>query len=656
MKCIRFVFPRIPALAFVCVLVSGPASLSRSERATAADQSPASKLGQKIDNLIFKDAAGKPMTLYDFKDKKAIVVVFLSFECPISTSYSPVLADMAKTFAERGVAFLGICSQEDEDAAQIARHARDFQLPFPVVKDENYRASKTLKATTTPEAFLLDRRFVLCYRGQIDNAYAARLKKNARITRHDLREALEELLAGKAISEPSSQPIGCTIRLPLGNPRTVDLSRSERATYYQDVAPILQNHCQQCHRPGEVAPFSLMTYKQAVNWAEDIKEYTQNRQMPPWKPVEGGPFHGERKMTDKEIATLAAWVDGGTPRGNPKDAPPPQQFRDVWQLGQPDLILTMPEEFQVGSAGIDFYRYFVLPTDLAEDKYISAVEVRPGNRRVVHHAILFADGSGKARRLEQQERQRKKDPGEEDRGPGFSMPMFLGFLPGFLPQGALGGWAPGLVPRHLPDGTGYFLPKGADVIVQLHYNRSGRVEKDSTAVGLYFAKKSANKRLQGIAVPAQFIAIPSGVDQYRVEGSITLRQDGYLHSIMPHMHLIGREIKVMMIPPEGPARTLVAINDWDFNWQEIYSFQETIPIKAGTRFLVEGVYNNSATNSKNPNQPPKPIFAGEATANEMCVGFLGVTSDKPGHIRYDIQVRIPGWRGLPSLGLPAFGL
>jgi hypothetical protein len=520
-----------------------------------------------------------------------------------------------------------------------------------VVKDENLAAAQALQASTTPEAFLLDRHFVLCYRGRIDNSYAARLQKNAQTTRHDLRQALDELLAGKPISKPLTPPIGCAIRLRMDNSTALG-----PVTFNRDVLPILQQHCQQCHRPGDVAPFSLMTYKQAVNWAQDIKDYTQTRKMPPWKPVAGGPFHSARKLSDKQIAALAAWVDGGTPQGHLKDAPRPKQFPEGWQLGQPDLVLTMPEEFQVGAAGIDFYRYFVLPTNLPEDKYVSAVEVRPGNRRVVHHAILFADSSGKARRLEHREGERAKDSVEEDRGPGFSMPMFLGFLPGFLPQGALGGWAPGLVPRPLPVGTGYFLPKGADVILQMHYNRSGRIERDRTAVGLYFAKKPANQRLQGIAVPAQFIAIPTGVDHYPVAGSITLRQDCSLHSIMPHMHLIGREIKVTMIPPDGPSRTLVSINDWDFNWQEIYWFQETISVKAGTRFVVEGVYNNSVTNPKNPHQPPKPIFAGEATANEMCVGFLGVTSDKPGNIRYDIQVKIPGLNRLPSLGLPAFGL
>ena len=607
------------------------------------------KLGEKIADLAFRDDADRPITLHGFKDKKAVVVVFLSFECPVSTGYAPVLADLAQTYEKRGVAFLAVCPNTEETAARLARQARDYQLPFPVVRDERHAAVTAFAAAVTPEAFVLDGNFILRYRGRIDSGYAARLKKNLQVSRHDLRQALEEVLAGKTVSEPATFAVGCPI------PRQADVRKGGAVTYYRDVLPVLQDHCQQCHRPGEVAPFSLVTYRQAVNWAADIKEYTQNWKMPPWKPVEGGPFHGERKLSDRDIATLAAWVDGGTPEGDRRDAPAPRTFGETWSLGQPDLVLTMSDDFHLGPSGLDLYQHFILPTNLDGDRYVAAVEVRPGNRRVVHHAILFVDSQKRARRVEEYQQRKGNATAAGDHGPGFSVAMGLGFLPGFLPDSGLGGWAPGMLPRHLPEGTGFFLPRGADVILQLHYHRNGRAEADRTSVGLYFSKQPKNRQHQGIPVPAHFVSIPAGTSHYPVSGDIILRQDCRLHSIMPHMHLIGREIKVTMQPPDGPPRILIGVKDWDFNWQEIYFFREAISVKAGTRFHVEGSFDNSAANPSNPHQPPRTVYLGVETGNEMCVGFLGMTPDQPGRIRFDIQVPVPGLKRLQPLGLPGIG-
>jgi peroxiredoxin len=638
----------MPSIRWLLAAILGGTILGTP--APALDIPGASRLGRTIADFTLPDASGKPLALSDFNGRKAIVVVFLSFECPMSTNYAPVLADLADAYGNRGVAFLGVCCQQDADAAQVAQLAQDFKIPFPVRKDPHHVAAEALEATVTPEVFVLDSQRILRYRGRIDNTYAARLQKNVRTTRHDLRQALEELLAGKPVSTPSTPPIGCPIHSAQAAPATGTI------TFYRHVLPILQNHCQQCHRPGEVAPFALMTYKQAVNWAGDIKTYTQNRQMPPWKPVEGGPFHGERKLTDQEIATLAAWVEGGTPAGHPDEAPPPRHFGNGWQLGPPDLVLTMPDDFYLGPTGPDLYRYFVLPTNLPEDKYVTALEVRPGNRRIVHHAVLFADSKHWGRRLEEAEQKRSRALAAGDHGPGYTWGMGVSVLPGFLPQGGLGGWAPGMVYRHFPAGNGYYLPRGADVIFQLHYFRSGRVEKDRTSVGLYFSKNPKAKHMQGLAIPAQFMSIPAGAERYRVEGHICLKQDCQVHVVAPHMHLIGREITMTMRPPNGPARTLLVVKAWDFNWQEEYFLREPIRVKAGTRFDVEGIFDNSARNPRNPFQPPQTVLFGLETTNEMCVGFLGATSDQPGPIRFDIEVKVPSLEGSRIWSLPALGL
>lgn len=599
-----------------------------------ADSEPSTALlGKKIEDVAFVDAAGKTQKLDDLKGKKAIVVVFLSFECPIANSYAQPLAELAKTYGARGVAFVGVCATEDEDAVQVAKHAKKFDIPFPVYRDAKYAAAHAFRADITPEAFVLDADGVLRYRGRIDNTYVARIKKNnSGPTRHDLRQALDEVLAGKPVTMPATLPVGCPIAR--GTAPVVNAA-PPKVTYYRDVLPILQNQCQVCHRPDEVAPFALMTYKQAVNWADDIKEFTQNRKMPPWKPVDGPAFQHERKLSAKELATLAQWADNGTPAGDPTDAPPPRRFPSGWQLGTPDLILTVPADYHLGANGNDVFRSFVLPTNLAEDKYVTAVELRPGNPRIVHHALTFIDTTGQARKLEQQEKDRAKDAAEKDAGPGYSASMGIGFLP----RGGLGGWAPGQVPHHLPEGTGYFLPKGADVVLQIHYHRDGRDEQDRTSIGLYLAKKPVERRFQGMVIPGRFFMIPAGDASYRVAGGIICQQDCQIHAVTPHMHMLGKEIKITLTPPDGKPQTLLAIKDWDYNWQETYFFKEPIAIKAGTRLDMEAVFDNSAQNPSNPNNPPRAVFAGRQTTNEMCFGFLGATSDQPGRIRFSIAGR-----------------
>jgi hypothetical protein len=378
-----------------------------------------------------------------------------------------------------------------------------------------------------------------------------------------------------------------------------------------------------------VAPFALSTYKQAVKWSDDVKEYTQNHKMPPWKPTAGPGFVDERKMSDKDIATIAAWVDAGTPEGDPKDAPPAKEFPTGWQLGKPDLILTVDGDMQVGATGKDLFRCFVLPTGLTEDKSVVAYEVRPGNPRVVHHTLNFIDTLGRGRKLEQKEKDRAKKDDEQDIGPGYSVNMGTGFSP----EGAIGGWAPGFVARRLPEGTSYFLPKGSDLVIQTHFHRTGRVEKDRLQIGLYFADKPAERRLQSLPIPGRFLIVPPGDSNFKVHGTAWVDQDCKLLSVMPHMHMLGKEVKVTMTPPDGKPQTLVEIKEWDYNWQETYFFKEPMDVKAGTKFDIEARYDNSDKNPRNPNSPPKFVKFGEQTTDEMCFGFLGVTADKPGRIR-----------------------
>jgi peroxiredoxin len=617
------------------MLVSAAVCFALSSAARADELARAAKLGKKIANITFGDIAGKTANVYDFQAKKAIVVVFLNFDCPNCTGYTPALAELCRAYRDKGVAFLGLCPSDDEDAETVRKKAAEYSLGFPVYKDDKLIAVKALEATTTPEAFILDQNFVMRYRGRIDDRYSARLKKNLKVSSHDLRNALEELLAGKVVSTPVTQAIGC----PIFPEKTV--KKDSQVTYYRDVLPILQNHCQVCHRPGQAGPFSLTTHQQAVKWSTDIKQYTQSRAMPPWKIVEGVGFNNERRLSHAEIATLAEWVDGGTPAGDPTDAPKRKEFAEDWMLGKPDLIVSPKEDFILGPSGPDLFHCYTLPTSLPADKYVVAIEVKPGNRRVVHHTLNFIDTTGQARRLEdrahKEERSgdtetRRRCENDFDRGPGYTVAMGIGFLP----RSGLGGWAPGQQAQQLPEGYGWLLPKGADVVLQVHYHRDGRVEKDRTQIGLYFAKQADGmKQYKAGAIAGQFFAIPAGDDHFVVKGSAGVLQDCELHTIMPHMHLLGRQIKVTLKRGHGgPIQLLLNIEDWDYNWQETYFLKTPLKLKAGDTLELEAVYDNSDKNPNNPNHPPRAVTFGQQSTNEMCFAFLGATSDGPGRFPF----------------------
>lgn len=623
-----------------CMLAGWMAATLGVAPIAAQDKGPSkARLQTKISNLTFRDDRGESRALYDLKDQKAIVIVFLSFECPVSNGYCPLLIDMAREYGKHGVSFLGLTVNEDDSPAQVAKHAKEFNFNFPVYQDKKLVAAEALAADFTPEVFVLDGDYRLRYRGRIDDSYSERLKKHQQVKTHDVRQALGELLSGRPVSQPATQAIGCAI--PRHDKR---IAKSGPVTYYRDVLPILQNNCQSCHRPGEIGPFALSTYKQAVNWAEDIKTYSQQRLMPPWKPSQGVAFHNERRLSDKDIGTLAAWVDGGTPAGDPGDAPPPRKFPEGWRLGTPDLILTPGGEFTLGPDGRDVFRCFVLPTNLPEDCYVSAVEIRPENKRIVHHVLLAVDTAGQGRKLEKKGQAEESAPAPPDashaaknpldRGPGYASTM--GF--GFIPQGpGLTGWAPGAVPRHLPEGSGMFLPKNADVVMQVHYHRDGRLERDRTQVGLYLTKKKVDKPFYGGAVAGRagdgpfglFFSIPAGAERFKLQGDAWAANDFTLFFVTPHMHMLGKQIGLTMTSPDGKPQTLIDINSWDYNWQESYMLKEPIHVKKGTKFHVDAVFDNSDKNPLNPFSPPRRITFGEQTTNEMCFVFLGGTTEHP---------------------------
>lgn len=433
-------------------------------------------------------------------------------------------------------------------------------------------------------------------------------------------------------------------------------------TFHKDVAAILQRRCQDCHRPGQVAPFSLLTYDQARKRAADILRVVDDRTMPPWPAATdfGGPFRDKRVLSADEIAVLAAWAEAGMPEGNVADAPPPREFSTDWPLGKPDLVLTMSEPYALAASGDDEFRVFVLPTDLPEDKWVRAVDFQPGNRRVVHHILAAFETAGRAR---------EKDAA--DPGPGYV--AVGGFGDGVPIRGFLPIWTPGCQPGQAPPGTGYLLPKKADVLIQLHYHKSGKPETDATSIGLYFSDKPLAKQVHtGFVFPnvsapqamkaqekvaeakksggrpsldelmREVLIIPAGEANYEVKASTKnggvmsrpLNRDILLTAVMPHMHWLGKDFTfTAVLPDEKKTRIpLIRIDHWNFNWQGTYAFAAPIRLPKGSWFEMEAHFDNSAANPANPSKPPRLVHWGEQTNDEMCIGifeFVNANDEAP---------------------------
>jgi hypothetical protein len=499
---------------------------------------------------------------------------------------------------------VGACVDPDLTDADVASHAKDFHLAFPVVRDREGTLATRLGASVTPEAFVIDDEGRIRYHGRIDDQFADRQKPNANTATHELRDALLAVLDGRQPALASVEAVGCPIP-EFTKPATAP-------TYSKDIAAILQKNCQECHRKGQVGPFPLETYEHARKRADDLATVVADRVMPPWKPVPGvGPkFKHDRSLPAADIAKLGAWAEAGAPEGDPSELPVPVRFADNWALGTPDLVIEPDVDFEIPADGSDIYRCFVIPTDLPKDVYISAIEYRPGNRRVVHHMLAYVDLTGEAR---------KKDAA--DPGPGYS--CFSG--PQVQIHGDLGGWAPGNEPSRLPDGIGRSLPKGADVIVQVHYHPSGKAESDRSRIGLHFARQPIKQTLHWSAAAKLDLELPPGESNIGAKASWEVPVDLIAHAITPHMHLLGRDILMNVKYPDGRVEDLVKIADWDFSWQNTYYFAQPLDLPKGSVVSVISHFDNSAKNPRNPNNPPKLVKWGEATTDEMCIGFVAVT-------------------------------
>lgn len=551
-------------------------------------------VGKKLNGFALSDAREqKRISLDDFKGKN-LVVIFLGTECPINNAYLATLSELHKTYAPRGVQFLGVNSNRQDTTERVAAHARKHALPFPILKDPNNVAADQFGARRTPEAFILDSTKTIVYQGRIDDQFGISYQR-PKPTRRDLTEALDELLAGKPVSQTHTAVAGCLIA------RVAPNKAEGTVTFTKQIARILQNNCQECHRPGQIGPMALLTYDDASAWAATIHEVVSERRMPPWHAdARHGQFANNRSLSPADRETLLSWIDQGCPRGDMKDMPAAREFADGWRIGKPDVVFSMPEEFEIPARvegnGIP-YKYFTVDPGFAEDRWVERAEARPGSYAVVHHIIVFVS-----------------PPGVQ--------------IAGSRGSRLLVGTAPGDMPLILEPGLAKKVPAGSKLVFQMHYTPNGTAQKDRSSVGLIFAKQPPKRQVHTVSIGARNLRIPPGDDNHLVESSFTLPADGEIISFMPHMHLRGKDFLYEALTPDGKTQTLLSIPKYDFNWQSVYRCKIPVALAKDSKVHCVAHFDNSTKNRNNPD-PTKLVTWGDQTWEEMMIGWMDYTLSQP---------------------------
>ncbi|MCS6850503.1 MAG: redoxin domain-containing protein [Gemmataceae bacterium] len=555
-------------------------------------------VGKSVPSFTLIDPRDQTKVAWDeLKKHRAVVVVFLGTECPLNNLYMGRLAELHREYAARNVAFVGINANAQDTASRVADHARQHAVPFPVVKDAGNVVADQFGARRTPEAFVIDSQGIIRYQGRIDDQYGIGIQRPAPQHR-DLAAALDAVLAGRRVEVSTTPVAGCLI----GRARPPKATGT--VTYCKDVARIVQDRCQSCHRPGQIGPMALMTFDDIYPWAETIREVVDEGRMPPWHAdPRYGKFDNDLRLSPSEKETLLSWIDQGCPKGDERDLPPPRVFDSEWKIGKPDLILTMPEAFEVPARmpkkGVP-YQHFVLDPQFRQDRWVVRAQARPGAPAVVHHMIAYILPPGQT-----------FDPDDPDNL------ILCGFAPGDL------AFTP-------PPGTAKKIPAGSKIVLQMHYTPNGTAQKDRSSIAMIFAKGPERLReVRTVPIFNAFFRIPPGAAHHRVEAVYRFERPVRLIGFMPHMHLRGKDFLYEAVFPDGTREILLSVPRFQFNWQAAYRLAEPRRIPKDTRIRCVAHYDNSANNPNNPD-PTQFVFWGNQTWEEMMIGWVDFVEEDDG--------------------------
>ncbi|MEZ6063298.1 MAG: redoxin domain-containing protein [Planctomycetaceae bacterium] len=528
-------------------------------------------------------------------ESMATVVCFLGTECPLAKLYGPRLSELAEEFSGQNVRVVGVMSNRQDSIDDIRRYVELQAISFPVIHDDGNLVANRYNATRTPEVFLLDRMLNVRYHGRVDDQYEPGITRSAP-ERRDLRIAIQEVLANKPVSVARTSAPGCLI----GKFRPAD-SRDiveNNITYSQHVSRVLQRHCVECHRPGEIGPFAMDSFEEVVGWADTMLETIEDGRMPPWSAdPDVGRFSNARLMPESDRQIMRDWIAGGLKRGDESQLPPPVTPASQWQLTRkPDVVIPMRDvPFRVPAQGTVEYQYFVVDPNFEEDQWIAGAQIIPGNRGVVHHAIAFI----------------RPPDGIRMRG--------IGWLTAYVPGQRL---------VDLPQGYARRVPAGSKIVFQMHYTTNGRTQEDVTQIGLVFAdpRDVTHEMITLIGINQEF-EIPPHASDHEATGDINgFLKSGRLMSIAPHMHYRGRSFQVFADRADR-TETLLSVPRYDFNWQHSYELAEPLGLAEIDRLHFSATFDNSEANPFNPN-PEEWVTWGDQSWEEMAVVFLEVAEPR----------------------------
>jgi thiol-disulfide isomerase/thioredoxin len=580
-------------------------------RADAAEPEPLSEapvriapksagVGLRLADLSFTDLNNNSIKLSDYRSARAIVLCLTSTTCPIARKYGPTLVRLACEYQPKGVEFIAINvsqSEPTDDMKAALAAARNAGYQGRYIADRQQTVGRALGARSTTEVLVLDRARTLVYRGAIDEQYG--LGYTLEFPRANyLRSALDAVLADDRPAIEATTAPGCALDLRQRESEAPSEPRSSALTYHNRISRLIQNNCVECHRKGENAPFELTTYPDVKSNAAMIKKVVNKGIMPPWfANAQPGTFHNDRSLTQQERNDLAQWIDAGCPEGNPVDAPVVRKWVTGWRIGQPDLILESPQTKSIPASGVVKYQYVTIPTTLTEDKWITAMEIRPSAPQVVHHILAFVE-------LPRNDPRRAQFRGHRGGTNGY----FAGMVPG---QGHIS----------FPPGTAKLLPKGATIVFQIHYTTNGAPAQDKPRIGFKFASEKPQYEVLTGAASNRFFVIPPNVPAHEIKASHTFFNPTRLLSLNPHSHLRGKAFKYELFYPDGRTQIILDIPRYAFNWQLEYQLAQPLDVPAGTRLEVTGWYDNSKNNPANPD-PSKPVKWGDQTWEEMMIGYF----------------------------------
>jgi peroxiredoxin len=562
-------------------------------------------VGRQVPDLRVTDIHGQAVALSDYSSSAALVIAFTNTTCPISKKYLPSLAALESRFADQNVAFLFVNPTPSDKPEAIRAAIEQNELRGRYVVDETGALVRALAATHTTDAFVLDARRTVIYRGAVDDQYGVAYSLD-QPRRNYLIDAVKATLAGERPLVGATEAPGCPLELDEpGEDGTA--AEVTNITYHNRISRIVQNHCLECHREGGVGPFSLTTYEELKGQAAAVRGALERNLMPPWfaaPPAAGqvSPFVNDCSLAAPDKADFLAWLNSDKPEGDPMDAPQERQFVDGWQIGQPDLILQVAAPLQVEATGTMPYQWARIESGLTEDKYISAVEVKPTAREVVHHILVFVDDPAEPGRG----LRRRGGRGSDGDGEG------LGFFAAY---------APGYDALQFNQGFGKKVPAGAILRFQIHYTPNGTATEDQPLIGFRFADQPPEKLVDVLPVANHRLAIPPHAGNHEVQASVRLPDDTTVLAFFPHMHLRGKAFRYDAQLPDGTTRELLNVPRYDFNWQLSYRLAELLILPAGTRLTATAWYDNSEGNPANPD-PGQTVRWGDQTYEEMMIGYV----------------------------------